>query len=206
MIKFNFKKLASDYIQNFFGFWALICILNLIFGAFAGFDISLEPEQSFAYDSTIDAAFQNAKLPILNVFPKVLAGFVFVCIAIIGIKIIKQQDEEVIESSKMPVIVSMVAIIAIFFLFVLLGAKINWDMTKLKNFILDGFDIIFKCFVFLLLPLKLILTYKFYKSKDKYYVANSYIKAFSKNDLKYFAAKEFIDPKDMGRNLAVYFI
>lgn len=87
-----------------------------------------------------------------------------------------------------------------------MGAEIGWDMARFENLILGGFDIIFKYFVFLLLPLKLILTYKFYKSKDKYYIAHSYIKAFDKNNLKYFVAEEFINPKDMGRNLAVYFV
>ncbi|OCS40115.1 hypothetical protein CFVI92203_09245 [Campylobacter fetus subsp. venerealis cfvi92/203] len=137
-------------------------------------------------------------------FPKIIGFFLTFIILIISGQIILMGKDSINFEKILPVIgLLFVVIITSALVF---NDVIEWDTNKFKGFVSNGFNIILGFCSVIFILLKMVLAYKFYKSKDIYYITNNYIKAFNNKNLKYFIAENFIDPKDMGRNMAKFFV
>ncbi|MGX7835360.1 hypothetical protein ACWKSR_09420 [Campylobacter fetus subsp. venerealis] len=85
---------------------------------------------------------------------------------------------------------------------------IGFDVYKFTDFIKSGFYYIYIGFLIIVPVLKIGLVYVYVRSKNLYWLSNCYIKAYNNNSemLDYFDCEQKINPNDMGRNLAKYFI
>lgn len=202
MIKFSFKKLALDYIQSFLGFLILCCLSNLIFGVFIGIDTNFEQEIAIAGFEKLDTKISDIMNMLSTILNTLLVVFGMVILIIFFSVALSKKEELSLQDRKYIAVSIIIVTMGTLFFIIMLSDGINFNTAKFKDFISTGFEIIYKFCIFLFILLKTVLAYKFYKSKDIYYITSIYAKAFKDKNLKYFVAEDFIDPKDMGRNMA----
>lgn len=227
MIKFNFKRLALDCIKVFLGFLIFLCLLNLVFSVFVGITnnsdtnpvnhIEQKIEKELSPVEFLDKNFKSTQADLKQLITELgslfthillITGITAMIIAVF--KIIAygftQKEQSILFFSLMTFALWIFVKIALFDL----GEEkyIGFDVYKFTDFIKSGFYYIYIGFLIIVPVLKIGLVYVYVRSKNLYRLSNCYIKAYNNNSemLDYFDCEQKINPNDMGRNLAKYFI